>query len=57
MSEVRNLDGRLVCRVDNTSGTVEIKIKGCTTLIKRNSNGTTEIINHKNTHHNSMILA
>ena len=27
MSEVRNLDGKLVCRVDEATGTVEIKIK------------------------------
>lgn len=48
MSEVRNLDGKLVCRVDDATGIVEIKIKNCTTLIKMNSDGTAEIINRKN---------
>ncbi len=49
MNEVRNLDGRLVCCLDDDTGTVEIKIKGCTTVIKRNPDGTTEIVNLKNT--------
>jgi len=48
MREIRNSDGRLVCRVDDASGTVEIKIKDCITLIKLNPDGTTEIINVKN---------
>ena len=48
MNEVRNLDGRLVCRVDDGTGTVEIKSKDCVTLIKMNPNGTTEIMNLKN---------
>lgn len=47
MSEIRNLDGRLVCRVDDTTGTVEIKIKDCITLIKVKPDGTTEVINRK----------
>lgn len=45
MSEVRNLDGRLVCLIDEFTGTVEIKIKDCITIIKRNVDGKTEIIN------------
>lgn len=48
MSEVRNLDGKLVCRVYEATGTVEIKIKDCITLIKRNADGTTEVVNLKN---------
>lgn len=48
MNEVRNLDGRLVCRVDDATGTVEIKIKDCTTVIKRNPDGTIEVMNIKN---------
>ena len=48
MNEVRNLDGRLVCCLDDATGTVEIKIKDCTTVIKRNPDGTTEIVNLKN---------
>ncbi len=48
MSEVRNLDGRLVCFIDEATGTIEIKMKGCTTIIKRNLDGTVEIENHSN---------
>ena len=48
MSEIRNLDGKLVCRIDHASGTLEIKVKGCITLIKVNSDGTTEVVNRKN---------
>ena len=47
MCEIRNIDGRLVCFVDEATGTVEIKIKNCTTLIKRSLDGTTEIVNIK----------
>ena len=49
MSEIRNLDGKLVCRIDDASGTVEIKIKDCITLIKVNLDGTTKVINQKST--------
>jgi hypothetical protein len=49
MSEIRNLDGRLVCRIDESTGTVEIKIKDCITLIRVDAKGKTEIINLKNT--------
>lgn len=45
MSEVRNIKGNLVCLIDDATGTIEIKIKGYTTIIKRNSDGTTEITN------------
>ena len=47
MCEIRNSDGRLVCCLDEATGTVEIKIKNCTTLIKRNLDGITEIVNIK----------
>jgi hypothetical protein len=47
MNEVRNLDGRLVCRLDVTTGMVEIKIKDCTTLIRRLPNGKIDVINLK----------
>jgi len=47
MREIRNSDGRLVCCLDDTTGTVEIRIKDCTTLIKRNPDGTNEIVNIK----------
>ena len=48
MSEIRNLDGKLVCRIDYASGTLEIKVKDCITLIKVNPDGTTEVVNRKN---------
>ncbi|MEG3071804.1 MAG: hypothetical protein HQP61_10905 [Peptococcaceae bacterium] len=48
MSEIRNLDGKLVCRIDHASGTLEIKVKDCITLIKVNPDGTTEVVNRKN---------
>ena len=47
MREIRNSDGRLVCCFDEGTWTVEIKIKDCTTLIKRNPDGTTKIENTK----------
>jgi len=49
MREVRNSDGRLVCRVDDATGTVEISVKGCVTTINRKEDGTTEIIHSKRT--------
>ncbi len=48
MNEIRNLDGKLVCRIDGASSIVEIKVKDCITLIKVNTDGTTKIINRKN---------
>lgn len=48
MSEIRNLDGRLVCCIDEASSIVEIKVKDCITLIKINQDGTTKVINRKN---------
>lgn len=51
MSEIRNLDGKLVCLIDNKSGTVEIKIKDCITVIKINPDGTTKVINRKSQQH------
>jgi len=47
MSEIRNLDGRLVCRVDDATSTVEIKVKDCITLIQVKPDGTTEVVNRK----------
>ena len=49
MREVRNSDGRLVCRINETTGAVEISIKGCVTLIIRNPDGTVEIVHSKRT--------
>ena len=47
MREVRNSDGLLVCRIDETTGTVEIIIKRCVTLIKRIDNDKYEVVNTK----------
>lgn len=45
--EVRNADGRLVCRVDETTGAVEIRVKDCVTLIEREPDGGITIVNGK----------
>jgi hypothetical protein len=47
MRKIRNSDARLVCCLDDETGTVEIRIKDCTTLIKRNLDGTNEVVNTK----------
>ena len=47
MREVRNNDGRLVCRIDESAGTIEICIKNCVTLIHWNPSGKPQIINTK----------
>jgi predicted Rdx family selenoprotein len=47
MREVRNADGRLVCRVDETTGAVEIRVKDCVTLIEREQDGGITIVNGK----------
>lgn len=45
MLDVRNSDGRLVCQVDEKTGTVEIKIKNCKTIIRPKPDSKLEIIN------------
>jgi len=45
--EVRNIDGRLVCFVDDAAGVVEIKIKDCITKITIAQGGKTEVTNKK----------
>ena len=47
MREIRNSEGRLVCRIDETTGTVEIIVKGCVTLIERPQDGSVKVINRK----------
>jgi hypothetical protein len=47
MRDVRNSDGRLVCRIEEATGTVEIRIKGCVTYIKRSPDGGIEVVNDK----------
>ena len=45
MLDVRNSDGRLVCKVDERTGAVEIKTKNCKTIIKPKPDSRPEIIN------------
>ncbi len=47
MEEVRNCSDKLVCRIDRSSRTVEIVIKGCITTIQFKDDGTVEIQNAK----------
>jgi hypothetical protein len=47
MLAVRNSDNHLVCMLDEITGTVEIRIKGCITLIERTPDGEIRIINTK----------
>jgi hypothetical protein len=32
--DIRNLDGKLVCRLNRKSGVLEIRRKGCKTLLR-----------------------
>ena len=45
MKEVRNEDNRLVCCINEDTGTVEIIVKGRTTLIHMMPDGSMEVIN------------
>lgn len=47
LKEIRNPDDRLVCRVDEHSGNIEILAKGWLTQIVRKPDGTVEITHHK----------
>ncbi len=49
MREIRNSDGRLVCRINERTGAVEISVKGCVTLIQRTHDGKVEVVNRKKT--------
>ncbi len=46
MQEIRNSQGKLVCRADRNSKTVEIVVKGCVTVISFSDSG---VITIKNT--------
>ena len=48
MTDIRNDDGRLVCRLDEKTGAIEIKVRDCTTLIRRSNDGKPIIIHQKN---------
>ena len=43
MKEIRNSDGRLVCRIDETAGIIEIYTKGCLTRIQWTPEGKLKI--------------
>lgn len=45
MEEVRNSQGKLVCRVDKSSKTVEIVLKGSITLIRFTDDGKINVTN------------
>ncbi len=47
MKEVRNSQGKLVCRIDKPSRTVEIAVKGCITTIRFTDDGNINITNMK----------
>lgn len=48
MQDIRNSAGKLVCRVDKASKTVEIVLKGCITLIRFSDDGSFMVINKDN---------
>jgi len=43
MQEIRNSDGRLVCRINEEAGFIEISIKGCLTWIQWSPGGKLKI--------------
>ena len=45
MREIRNKDGRLVCKINDTTGAIQIINKGCVTLIERDDDGEFKISN------------
>ena len=45
MYDIRNSNGRLVCRIDKDTGTIEIKSKECVTLIEYTESGEFKITN------------
>lgn len=47
MTDVKNLNGKLVCRIDEVAGIVEIVLKNCKTLIYISPAGKIEIANIK----------
>jgi len=43
LTAVRNQDGKVVCYLDEETGAIEIKLKGCKTVIRYSQAGTPEI--------------
>ena len=48
MREIRNSDGRLVCKVDERASAIEICAKGCVTRIEWTQDGQIKVVNSKN---------
>lgn len=49
MQEIRNNSGKLVCRVDKPTKTVEIAVKGSVTTIRFSDDGTIKVTNKEKT--------
>ncbi|GHV47869.1 hypothetical protein FACS189499_06140 [Clostridia bacterium] len=47
MKEIRNIDGALVAKIEEASGTIVIINRGCVTKICYNPDGSMEITNTK----------
>ena len=47
MKDIRNIDGKLVCRFDEDECAIEIVNKGCITIIRLNPDDMPEIIHEK----------
>ena len=45
MQEVRNNQGKLICRADRLTKTVEIAVKGCVTKIRFSDDGKINVTN------------
>jgi CRP-like cAMP-binding protein len=45
MTDIRNIQGKLVCRVDKASKSVEIVVKGCITVIRFSDDGKVNVTN------------
>ena len=48
MTAIRNLDGKVVCFLDEKTGEIEIKLKGCRTVIRLSPSGE-PIVEHSGT--------
>ena len=49
MRDIKNSNGKLVCRLDEKASTIEIVHKGCKTLICFKPNGTAAVTNSYST--------
>ena len=53
LTEVRNSQGKLICRIDKPSKTIEIANKGYVTLISFCDNGNINVINKNKAEENA----